>query len=63
MNYMIERSPYIDLLSGIIMSKTTEAKKTIDELLRLIESSDGESLKMSNGYLYNVLSTIRKEIK
>ena len=36
-----------------------DGKDTIKELLILIESSEGESLKMSNGYLYNVLSRIK----
>ena len=39
-----------------------EAIETIDELLILIENS-GESFRMSNDYLYNVLSRIRKELK
>ena len=33
--------------------------ETIKELLILIESSEAESLKMSNDYLYNVLSRIK----
>ena len=38
--------------------KRKEAIDTIDEILALIKVSD-ESLRMSNDYLYNVLSRIK----
>ena len=41
--------------------KRKEAIDTIDEILALIEVSD-ESLRMSNDYLYNVLSRIREAV-